>query len=164
MHSAWGWHSLAVLHECALLVWGGALFCKTTYGTCTHIYTPHAYTYTHLYTFHTHSCTHMCLVWHACGRMDKYPTKPCLPYLHTHTHAQETWEKRVSYIQVVVELVGAASHQKKTHIHSYSDPISHLFQTAVDVCVFGMWIHIYMHTSVWVSFCRPYIVCGLSAL
>ena len=68
--------------------------------------------------------------------MDNHPTNPF--YIFERTHTQETWEKRVSYIQVVVELVGAASHQKKTHIQSYSDPISHLFQTAVDVCVLGM--------------------------
>ena len=89
--------------------------------------------------------THMHLVWHTCGRMDKHPTKLFLYSYFERTHTQETWEKRVSYIQVVVELVGAASHQKKTHIQSYSDPISHLFQTAVDVYVLGML------QSAWVS-------------
>ena len=83
MHSAWGWHSLAVFHKCDLLVLGWDTFLQD-YGTCTHIYTPHAYTYTHLYTFsytfmHTHVLGLTCL-W-----TDKYPTKPCLPYLHTHT-------------------------------------------------------------------------------
>lgn len=65
-------------------------------------------------------------------------------YMHTpttihisHSCTQETWAKRLSYIQVVVELVADASHRKETHSHSYSDPISHLFQTAVDVCVLG---------------------------
>ena len=57
------------------------------------------------------------------------------------TCTQETWEKRLSYIQVVVELVAGASHRKETHSHSYSDPISHLFQTAVDVCVLGIKIY-----------------------
>lgn len=58
--------------------------------------------------------------------------------IHTsHSCTQETWAKRLSYIQVVVELVADASHRKETHSHSYSDPISHLFQTAVDVCVLG---------------------------
>ena len=96
-----------------------------------------------------------------------YQTHSIFP-IFTHIHAQETWEKRVSYIQVVVELVGAASHQKKTHIHSYSDPISHLFQIAVDVCVLGMWIHTYMHTYIH-TYIHTYqclsellLVCGLS--
>ena len=72
---------------------------------------------------HTH-ITHKCMHTHTT--------------IHTsHSCTQETWAKRLSYIQVVVELVADASHRKETHSHSYSDPISHLFQTAVDVCVLG---------------------------
>ena len=51
---------------------------------------------------------------------------------------QNLWEKRLGYVQVVVELIGSSTHRKETHIHSYSDAVSHLFQTAVDVCVYGV--------------------------
>ena len=54
-----------------------------------------------------------------------------------HWYCQETWEKRLSYIQGMVELIGSASHIRETHTLGYSDPVTSLFQTVVDVCVNG---------------------------
>ena len=50
---------------------------------------------------------------------------------------QTTWEKRLAYVQVVVELIAASSERKSTHDKSYTEPISHLFETALDIAVQG---------------------------
>ena len=50
---------------------------------------------------------------------------------------QETWQKRHSYIETVVWLISQASKKKELHSANYSDAISHLFQTALDVCMQG---------------------------
>ena len=43
----------------------------------------------------------------------------------------------MAFIQMIVELVAAASRQKATHLNSYSDILGRLFKTVVDVAVFG---------------------------
>lgn len=47
------------------------------------------------------------------------------------------WEKRYSFIRLVVELVTRASHHKETHTLSYTEIIAFLIQTVVDVSVYG---------------------------
>ena len=59
---------------------------------------------------------------------------------------QDTWEKRLAYVQVVVELIAKSSENQATHDTSYTEPISHLFETAVDIAVQGK--HLLMCHSV----------------
>ena len=51
---------------------------------------------------------------------------------------QDTWEKRLAYLQVTVELIAMSSKNKSTHNQSYAQPVSHLFETAVDIAMHGM--------------------------
>ena len=51
---------------------------------------------------------------------------------------QETWQKRHSYVETVVWLISQASKKKELHSANYSDAISHLFQTALDLCMQGV--------------------------
>jgi hemolysin-activating ACP:hemolysin acyltransferase len=51
---------------------------------------------------------------------------------------QDTWEKRLAYLQVTVELIAMSSEKQSTHNKSYAQPVSHLFETAVDIAVHGM--------------------------
>ena len=50
---------------------------------------------------------------------------------------QDTWEKRLAYLQVTVELIAMSSEKQSTHNQSYAQPVSHLFETAVDIAVQG---------------------------
>ena len=52
---------------------------------------------------------------------------------------QDTWEKRLSYFQVTVELIAMSSEIPSTHNDdNYSLPVSHLFETVVDIALHGM--------------------------
>ena len=53
-------------------------------------------------------------------------------------YMQDTWEKRLAYIQVVVELIAVSSENKATHNMSYTEPISHLFEAALDIAMQGI--------------------------
>lgn len=55
---------------------------------------------------------------------------------------QDTWEKRLAYIQVVVELIAFSSENKTTHNMCYTEPISHLFETALDIAVHGKCLNV----------------------
>ena len=56
----------------------------------------------------------------------------------SHSAGQETWQKRHSYVETVVWLISQASKKKELHSANYSDAISHLFQTALDLCMQGV--------------------------
>lgn len=51
---------------------------------------------------------------------------------------QDTWEKRLAYLQATVELIAMSSEKQSTHNQSYTQPVSHLFETAVDIAMHGM--------------------------
>ena len=66
-------------------------------------------------------------------------------------YMQDTWEKRLAYIQIVVELIAVSSENKATHNTSYAQPISHLFETALDIAVHGKFlkVHCVLQSLLW---------------